>query len=85
MSDMLEAATIDIAAVAPSLSFPVVGIGASAGGLPALIRLVENMPANNGMAFVVVTQRVTRMPVLQVMETVKIEPNHVYVIAPASS
>jgi two-component system CheB/CheR fusion protein len=97
MSDMLEAATIDIAAVAPSLAFPVVGIGASAGGLPALLRLFENMPANNGMAFVVVMhlsprhqsnadellQRVTRMPVLQVTETVKIEPNHVYVIAPS--
>ncbi|HEX8785314.1 MAG TPA: CheR family methyltransferase, partial [Telluria sp.] len=96
MSEMLDTATIDISAVCPSLAFPVVGIGASAGGLPALQRLFENMPAKNGMAFVVVMhlspkhqssadmvlQRVTRMPVLQVQESVKIEPNHVYVIAP---
>jgi len=33
-----------------SLPFPVVGIGASAGGLPALLRLFENMSANNQMA-----------------------------------
>jgi two-component system CheB/CheR fusion protein len=98
MSDMLDTAAVnDIPASAPSLPYPVVGIGASAGGLPALLRLFEQMPAHNGMAFVVVLhlspkyqsnadqllQRVTRMPVLQVMETVKIEPNHVYVIAPS--
>jgi two-component system CheB/CheR fusion protein len=83
-------------AAAPSLPFPVVGIGASAGGLPALLRMFEHMPANNGMAFVVilhlspkyrsradqVLQNATGMPVLQVAEPVHIEPNHVYVIAP---
>ena len=98
MSDMLEtAAANESPASAPYLPFPVVGIGASAGGLPALLRLFEEMPAHNGMAFVVVLhlspkhqsnadqllQRVTRMPVLQVVETVKIEPDHVYVIAPS--
>jgi two-component system CheB/CheR fusion protein len=96
MSEMPDVATIDLATAAPSLDFPVVGIGASAGGLPALQRLFENMPANNGMAFVVVMhlsprhassadqvlQRSTRMPVLQVQQRVRIEPNHVYVIAP---
>jgi two-component system CheB/CheR fusion protein len=92
--------TPDVAAApayrAPALPFPVVGIGASAGGLPALLRLFENMPATTGMAFVIVLhlsprhsstadhvlQRVTRMPVRQVTGTVPIEPNHVYVIAP---
>ena len=97
MSDMLDAAANEAPIVAPCLPFPVVGIGASAGGLPALLRLFEEMPANNGMAFVIVLhlspkhqsnadqllQRSTRMPVLQVTETVKIEPNHVYVIAPS--
>ena len=98
MSDMLDtAAAAETSPSAPSLPFPVVGIGASAGGLPALLRLFEEMPAHNGMAFVVVLhlspkhqsnadqllQRATRMPVLQVVETVKIEPNHVYVIAPS--
>ncbi|MFL6675932.1 MAG: CheR family methyltransferase, partial [Massilia sp.] len=79
-----------------SIDFPVVGIGASAGGLPALMRLFENMPAGNEMAFVVilhlspkhtssadqVLQRATRMPVIQVREPVRIEKGHVYVIAP---
>ncbi|QJE02199.1 PAS domain S-box protein [Massilia forsythiae] len=83
--------------VVPStLQFPVVGIGASAGGLPALLHLFENMPAANEMAFVVILhlspkhpssaaailQRATRMPVEQVTSPVKIEPGHVYVIAP---
>ncbi|HEX8404943.1 MAG TPA: CheR family methyltransferase [Duganella sp.] len=78
-------------------SFPVVGIGASAGGLPALVRLFENLPARHELAFVVilhlspehpstadaVLQRATRMPVVQVNASVKIEPGHVYVIAPS--
>ncbi|NQD59703.1 hypothetical protein HP546_30690, partial [Pseudomonas sp. CM25] len=39
--------------VVPSeLPFPVVGIGASAGGIQALQKFLENMPADNGMAFV---------------------------------
>ncbi|WP_151445874.1 chemotaxis protein CheB [Lacisediminimonas profundi] len=76
--------------------FPIVGIGASAGGLQAIIRLLERLPADSGMAFVVVLhlspkhesianevlQRATRMPVLQVMQPVAIEANHVYVIPP---
>src|SRR5690349_19691902 len=83
--------------LAPShLPFPVVGLGASAGGLPALIKFLEHMPANSGMAFVVilhlspkhqssadnVLQRATRMPVVQVMGSVAIEREHVYVIPP---
>ncbi|MCC2955826.1 PAS domain S-box protein [Massilia sp. IC2-477] len=83
--------------VVPStLHFPVVGIGASAGGLPALQTLFENMPAVNEMAFVVILhlspkhpssaaeilQRATRMPVTQVTSKVEIQPGHVYVIAP---
>jgi two-component system CheB/CheR fusion protein len=76
-------------------SFPVVGIGASAGGLPALLQFFENMPQNTGMAFVVilhlspkhessadqVLQRATRMPVVQVSDG-QIEADHVYVIPP---
>ena len=37
-----------------TLNFPVVGIGASAGGLQALLRFFEKMPAANGMAFVII-------------------------------
>jgi two-component system CheB/CheR fusion protein len=96
MPDMPDAAVSDPLSSSPHLSFPVVGIGASAGGLAALQRLFEQMPARNGMAFVIILhlspkhesnadqilQRVTRMPVLQVNDTVRIEPDHVYVIAP---
>ncbi|VVO14451.1 Chemotaxis response regulator protein-glutamate methylesterase [Pseudomonas fluorescens] len=85
-------------ALSPStLDFPVVGIGASAGGLQAIKLFFENMPQDNGMAFVIILhlspdhqsiadkiiQEATRMPVLQVTETVPIEKNRVYVISPA--
>jgi two-component system CheB/CheR fusion protein len=76
--------------------FPVVGIGASAGGLQALIRLFENMPKQNGMAYGVVLhlspdhasaadhvlQRVTSMRVIQVVQRTLIEAEHIYIIAP---
>jgi two-component system CheB/CheR fusion protein len=86
----------DPGVVPSTLNFPVVGIGASAGGLSALQTMFENIPAANEMAFVVILhlspkhpssaasilQRATRMPVVQVTSQVKIEPGHVYVIAP---
>ena len=76
--------------------FPVVGIGASAGGLEALEELFDAMPADTGMAFVVVTHqhpsqtsllaellgRKTEMPVVQVSEPTAVEPNHVYTVQP---
>lgn len=79
------------------LQFPVVGLGASAGGLQALQRFFENLPSNNGMAFVVIMhlspnhessadkilQKYTRMPVQQVTGPTLIEANHVYLISPA--
>ncbi|HSW04297.1 chemotaxis protein CheB [Aquabacterium sp.] len=78
------------------LPFPVVGIGASAGGLMALQRLLSQMPARSGMAFVIILhlsprhesnaaeilQRNTAMAVMQVNESVQIEADHVYVISP---
>lgn len=77
-------------------AFPVIGLGASAGGLKALQQFFEQMPANSGMAFVVILhlspqheshadtilQNSTKMPVRQVNESVKVEPNRVYVIPP---
>ena len=80
-----------------TLEFPVIGIGASAGGLQALLALFEHMPSDCGMAFVVIMhlspkhesnadkilQNATRMPVLQVTQPVPIERNHIYVIPPA--
>lgn len=84
--------------VPPSnLNFPVVGLGASAGGIESLLRFFGSMPADCGMAFVVILhlspkhesnvdkilQRATRMPVLQVDSRTPIRPGHVYVISPA--
>lgn len=80
-----------------SLNFPIVGMGASAGGLEALLRFLENMPAGNGMAFVIILhlspkhesnaaeilQRSTSMPVVQVEGRTAIEADHVYVIPPS--
>jgi two-component system CheB/CheR fusion protein len=77
----------------------VVGIGASAGGLPALRTFFEALPSDTGMAFVVVThlhpnheshmaellQRHTQMPTRQVNKKIQVEPNHVYVIPPNRS
>ena len=85
------------ALIPSTLDFPVVGIGASAGGLQAIKLFFENMPQDNGMAFVIILhlspdhqsiadkiiQESTKMPVLQVTETVAIEKNRVYVISPA--
>jgi two-component system, chemotaxis family, CheB/CheR fusion protein len=82
--------------VKSDLRFPVVGIGASAGGVTALQTFFENAPTGMDMAFVVVVhlaaehashvdevlQRTTGMPVRQVTSTVPIEKNHIYVIAP---
>ncbi|MEE1880686.1 PAS domain S-box protein [Pseudomonas soli] len=86
-------------ALSPShLDFPVVGIGASAGGLEAIRTFFRHTPQDCDMAFVVVLhlspdhqsqadriiQAVTGMPVRQVSEPVPIERNHVYVISPAN-
>ncbi len=76
--------------------FPVVGIGASAGGLEALDQFLRKVPRTPGMAFVVVQhldpthkgmlvellQRSTAMPVAEATDGVKVEANHVYVIPP---
>ncbi len=76
--------------------FPVVGIGASAGGLEALEQFLRNVPKDSGMAFVIVQHldpthkgimhellgRATTMDVFQVKDRMRIKPNCVYVIPP---
>lgn len=76
------------------IQFPIVGIGASAGGLEALEQFFTNMPKDSGMAFVVIQhldpnhvgilpellQRITPMKVFQVSEGLKVKPYCVYVI-----
>ncbi len=75
---------------------PIVGIGASAGGLDAFRRFFQAMAVDSGMAFVLIQHldpahesltagllaRYTRMPVVQVQDRMRVEPNHVYVIPP---
>jgi chemotaxis methyl-accepting protein methylase/chemotaxis response regulator CheB len=76
--------------------FPIVGVGASAGGLEALEQFLRPLPDPCGMAFVVVQhldpthkgmmaellQRATTMKVTQIKDRQRVEPNHVYVIPP---
>jgi two-component system, chemotaxis family, CheB/CheR fusion protein len=76
--------------------FPVVGIGASAGGLDAFRQLLSHLPSDTGMAFVFIQHldpnqksllseilaRETSMPVVEVRDGMKVEPNCVYVIPP---
>ena len=74
--------------------FPVVGVGASAGGLDAFKKLVEAIPKKSGMAYVLVQhldpnhdsmlseilQRATEIPVLEITDDIKVQPDHIYTI-----
>jgi len=75
---------------------PVVGVGASAGGLEAFTHLLEALPADTGMAFVLISQlshthksmltellsKSTRMKVVEIRRKTRVQANHVYVITP---
>ena len=77
-------------------AFPIVGLGASAGGLEALRVFFAAVPANSGMAYVVVVhmtpkqpsmmpallQKVSTIPVSAAQDGQTIAPDHVYVIPP---
>ncbi|MCL4176642.1 MAG: PAS domain-containing protein [Verrucomicrobia bacterium] len=83
---------------APSIkaAFPIVGIGASAGGLEALEHFLGHVPAGSGLAFVIVQhldptrkgimpellQRASGMKVIQVKDRTRVRPDCVYVIPP---
>ncbi|MDD5286623.1 MAG: chemotaxis protein CheB [Desulfuromonadaceae bacterium] len=73
--------------------FPVVCVGGSAGGLDAYTRLLRHLPADMGVAIVIVNHlrtvatmlheilpRFTKMPVELITERLDIEPNHVFII-----
>jgi two-component system CheB/CheR fusion protein len=80
----------------PTLPFPIVAIGASAGGIEAITRLLEALPRDTGMAFVIVQHlspahesmlteilgRTTAMPVSEAENDTPVAANHVYVIPP---
>ena len=79
--------------------FPIVGVGASAGGLDAFTALLRALPPNTGLAFVLVQHldpthpsmlsdilsQATKMPVTEVRPETKVQPDHVYVIPPDRS
>jgi two-component system CheB/CheR fusion protein len=89
-----ERAGEEASSAAGQKAIPIVGIGASAGGLEAFTQLLHALPANTGMAYVLVQHLeprhesmltkllapATAMPVHEVREGMRIEPNHVYVI-----
>ena len=76
--------------------FPIVGVGASAGGLEAFTQLLQHLPTDTGMGFVLVQHldpahgsaltellaKATPMPVAEVKNRMRVEPNLVYVIPP---
>jgi chemotaxis response regulator CheB len=77
----------------PAKNFPIVCVGGSAGGLDAYIRLLKNLPADMGVAIVIVNHLrtvathlheilpgYTKMPVELITERLLIEPNHVFII-----
>src|SRR5690349_7341531 len=85
-------------AAASSGPWPIVGIGASAGGLEAVTQLLKQLPASTGMAFVLVQHLDpnhsseladllavhTSMPVSEAADGLTVAPDHFYVIPPNS-
>jgi two-component system CheB/CheR fusion protein len=83
----------------PHDDFGIVAIGASAGGIEALGDLLKSLDTDTGMGYVLIQHldphhhsmltellsRHTKMPVSEVTEGAKVEPNHVYVIPPNTS
>jgi chemotaxis response regulator CheB len=81
------------------VAVPIVGIGASAGGLEALETFLSHMPSDSGMAFVVVThmdphatsflpellRRTTRMPVQEAVDRQSLSADTITVMAPGKS
>src|SRR5215813_4347558 len=77
----------------------IAAIGASAGGIEAFNELVKNLPADTGMAFVLIqhldpkhhsiltdlVSKETVMPVKEVTDGMRVEPNRVFVIPPNAS
>ena len=77
-------------------AFPIVGIGASAGGLEAYITFLKNLPLNTDMGFVIVQHqdpthqsaltellaKATKLPVMEVTNGIRVRPNNIYVMPP---
>lgn len=75
-------------------SFPIIGVGASAGGIDSFKQFLNAIPENSGMAYVIVQHldpthqsslpdilsRVTPLPVHDITDEVKLKPNHIYIM-----
>lgn len=82
--------------IATEQTFPIVGIGASAGGLEALCLFLEQIPLESGLSFVIVQhqdpthkgiivellQKHTLLPVYQIEDNCPVQPNSIYFIPP---
>ncbi|GGH01573.1 chemotaxis protein CheB [Mucilaginibacter phyllosphaerae] len=76
--------------------FPIVGIGGSAGSFPSFEKFFNHLPADSGMAFIIILhldphhkgqvaelfQNYTPMPVMEAQDGMPVEPDHVYIIPP---
>lgn len=93
-SDTPSAVTGERHPIGKGASFPIIGVGASAGGLEAFTQMLQALPLDTGMGFVLVQHldpghesalaqilaRATKLPVREVENDERVEPNHVYVI-----
>jgi two-component system, chemotaxis family, CheB/CheR fusion protein len=96
ISEKSQRAQSDVPPAELQLGFPVIGIGASAGGLSACKKFFDSLPSDSGAALVVVPHldpnhkslmveilcKHTSMPVIEATDGLVVEPNHVYVIPP---
>jgi len=77
-----------------TINFPIVGVGASAGGLDAFSRLLRSIPEKSGMAYVLVQHlapdhdsllpeilsRETKIPVYEIVDDIHLQPDTIYII-----
>ncbi|HMC15463.1 MAG TPA: CheR family methyltransferase, partial [Albitalea sp.] len=91
-----DASPVEEEALARGLPFPTVALGASAGGVEALLRFFHATPAGGGCAYIVLIHldperdsmlsellgRATKMPVVQAVDAMPIQAEHVYIVPP---
>jgi two-component system CheB/CheR fusion protein len=89
-------AETNVETAVPSKPFPVVAIGGSAGSFASFEGFFANLPADSGIAFVIimhldphyksqltaVMQRFTKLPVTEAIDGLSVKPNQIYIIPP---